>query len=108
MTINWTEIILGFLTLLGGCGWFVSGRKHRQEVEALKADNRMKDMELAQKYVEEFDKNIAEPLRRDVRDLRNEVKELRDAIQRIDRCPYRDTCPVYDGQRLRLQPPCDG
>ena len=27
---EWTSIILGVLTLLGGCGWFVEGRKHRE------------------------------------------------------------------------------
>ena len=44
MTIDITNIILRVLTLLGACGWFVSGKKHRQEVESLKADNRQKDM----------------------------------------------------------------
>ena len=44
MTIDITNIILSVLTLLGACGWFVSGKKHRQEVESLKADNRQKDM----------------------------------------------------------------
>lgn len=43
--MNWTEIILGVFTLLSTCGWFVSGRKHRQEVEGLKADVRRKDMD---------------------------------------------------------------
>ena len=43
--MNWTEIILGLFTLLSTCGWFVAGRKYRQEVESLKANNRMKDME---------------------------------------------------------------
>lgn len=72
MMINWTEVILGVFTLLSTCGWFVSGRKHRQEIESLKADNRIKDMQLAQVYVEQFEKNIAEPLRHEVRELRDE------------------------------------
>ena len=42
--MNWTEIILALLTMLGGCGWFVSGRKHKHEIESLKADNRQKEM----------------------------------------------------------------
>jgi hypothetical protein len=74
-------------------------KKHRQEVEGLKADNRQKDMELSKEYVTEFRAYIVEPLQREVGDLRQEVKELRDAIQRIDRCPHRDMCPVYDGLR---------
>ena len=52
--MNWTEIILGLFTLLSTCGWFVAGRKYRQKVESLKADNRMKDMELGKAYVDEL------------------------------------------------------
>ena len=104
--INWTEIILGVMTLLGGCGWVIDRKKHRQEVEGLKADNRQKDMELSKEYVTEFRTFIAEPLQREVGELRQEVKELRNAIQRIDRCPHRNMGPVYDG--MPQQPTDDG
>ena len=97
--MNWTEIILGLLTLLGGCGWVIDRKKHRQEVESLKADNRQKEMNLSKDYVTEFRTYIAEPLQREVSELRDEVNQLRNAIQRIDRCPHRDHCPVYDGLR---------
>ena len=92
--MNWTEIILGLFTLLSTCGWFVSGRKHRQEIESLKADNRQKDMNLSKDYVTEWRTYIAEPLQREVGELRNEVAALRNAIQKIDACPHRDGCPV--------------
>ena len=92
--MNWTEIILGLFTLLSTCGWFVAGRKYRQEVESLKADNRMKDMNLSKDYVTEWRTYIAEPLQREVGELRNEVAALRNAIQKIDACPHRDGCPV--------------
>ena len=46
-------------------------------------------------YVEEFKENIADPLRREVRELRTEVNHLRNAIQRINDCPHSDACPVY-------------
>ena len=94
--MNWTEIMLRLFTLLSTCGWFVSGRKHRQEVEALKADNRQKDMNLSKDYVTEWRTYIAEPLQREVNELRNEVKELRDAIQRVGDCPHRAQCPVLE------------
>ena len=42
--IGWTSIVLSVLTLLGGCGWLIDRKKHRQEIESLKADNRQKDM----------------------------------------------------------------
>ena len=86
--MNWTEIVLGLFTLLSTCGWFVAGRKHRQEVESLKADNRMKDMELGKAYVDEFRSNIARPLQEEVKDLRMEIAQLRNAIQRIGDCPH--------------------
>ena len=97
--MNWTEIILGLFTLLSTCGWFVSGRKHLQEIESLKADNRQKDMNLSRDYVTEWRTYIAEPLQREVGELRNEVAELRHAIQAIDICPHRDGCPVLDSLR---------
>lgn len=99
MVVDWTSIVLGVLTLAGGCGWIIDRKKHKEEIESLKADNRQKDMNLSKMYVDEFRNNIAEPLQQEVKELRNEVKELRDAIQRIDRCPHRDMCPVYDGMR---------
>ena len=104
-------------------------KKHRQEVESLKADNRMKDMELGKAYVDEFRSNIARPLQEEVKDLRMEIAQLRNAIQRIDFvflgrdsaipkqawmalaapsvdvCPHRDGCPVLDS--LRKQPEGD-
>ena len=101
--MNLTEIILGLITLLGGCGWVIDRKKHRQEVESLKADNRQKEMNLSKDYVTEFRTYIAEPLQREVSELRDEVNQLRDAIQRIDRCPHRDHCPVYDGLRKHAE-----
>ena len=82
--MNWTEILLGLFTLLSTCGWFVSGRKHRHEIESLRADNRQKDMNLSKDYVTEWRTYIAEPLQREVNELRNEVAELRHAIQKIN------------------------
>ena len=101
--MNWTEIILGLFTLLSTCGWFVSGRKHRQEIESLKADNRQKDMNLSRDYVTEWRTYIAEPLQREVGELRQEVAELRHAIQAIDVCPHRAECPVLDELRKQSQ-----
>lgn len=97
--IEWTNVILGFFTLLGGCGWFVEGRKHRQAVSGMKADNRLKDMELAHLYVQYFEETIGCKLRKQVDDLEKEVARLTYAIQRIDVCTHRDKCPVRDGMR---------
>ena len=94
--MEWSSVVLALIALLSGCGWLVSGRKYRQEVESLKADNRQKDMDLSKMYVDEFRENIAEPLRREVRELRTEVGLLRNAIQCISDCPLSPDCPVLD------------
>ena len=96
MALEWTSIVLALITALGGCGWLIDRKKHRQEIESLKADNRQKDMNLSRDYVTEFRTYIAEPLQREVGELRTEVAQLRHAIQAIDACAYRDTCPVIN------------
>lgn len=89
-----TSIILGVLTLLGGCGWFVEGRKHREMARLLNADHKLKEMELGQLYVEQFEMNIAEPLRRDVRELREKVEKLTHELENVKRCAcYCADCP---------------
>lgn len=94
--MDWTSIVLALITLGGGCGWVVDRRKHRQEIESIKADNRQKDMDLGKMYVDEFKTNIADPLRCEVRGLKNEVKKLKNAIGKIQDCPHAADCPVYD------------
>ena len=94
--MEWTSIVLAIITLLGGCGWLFDRHKHRQEVEGLKADNRQKDLDLSKDYVEAFRKEIADPLRREVRELKREVKKLNNAISKIQDCPHAADCPVYD------------
>ena len=42
--MDWTSIVLGVLTFISGFGWLIDRKKHRQEIEALRADNRQKDM----------------------------------------------------------------
>ena len=92
--INWTEVILELMTLLGCCGWFVEGRKHRETARLLNADHKLKEMELGQLYQEQFEKNIAEPLRRDVRELREKVDRLTDELESVKKCAcYCADCP---------------
>ena len=89
--MNITEIILGVLTLLGGCGWFVSGRKHKQEIESLRAETKQKYMDLAKMYVDEYTKNIVKPLEGRVNELTNEVKDLKNELENVKRCTYYGT-----------------
>lgn len=99
VNIDLTSVILGVLTLLGGCGWVIDRKKHRQEIENLKADIRQKELDLGTDFVKKFRELIAGPLEEEVGKLRNEVKELRDAIEKVYECPFSSDCPVR--QRLR-------
>lgn len=94
--IDVTSIVLGVLTLAGGCGWVVNRRKYKAEVQ-------QKCMDLAKEYVEEFRRNIGEPLQKEVGQLRQEVKELKDAVEGINDCPYRAECPVRDKLQRQSQ-----
>jgi hypothetical protein len=92
--MDWTAVAVGLMTLLGGCAWFVEGRKHKPTANGLKADYRLKNMELGQMYVEQFEENIAEPLRREVRELREEVNELRHELDMVKKnACYCAGCP---------------
>ena len=100
MTLDYSAIVLAVIGMVSGWAtyWF-DRRRHKQEVESLRADNRQKDMNLSKDYVTEWRTYIAEPLQREVSGLRTEVAELRDAIQRIGDCPHRAECPVSEQLR---------
>ena len=84
MVIEWTSIAVALIGMVSGwVSWWLDRRRHRQEVEGLKADNRQKDMNLSKDYVSEFRTFIAEPLQREVGELRQEVKELKHAIELV-------------------------
>ena len=102
MTLDYTSIVLAVITMVSG--WvtcWLDRRRHKQEIEGLKADNRQKDMNLSKDYVTEWRTYIAEPLQQEVGELRNEIAQLRHAIQAIETCPHREGCPVVD--RLATQ-----
>jgi hypothetical protein len=104
-TIEWTSVILALIGMVSGwVTWWLDRRRHKQEVEGLKADNRQKDMNLSKDYVTEWKTYIAEPLQREVGELRTEVAQLRHAIQAIDVCPHRAGCPVADVMQRDTKP----
>lgn len=96
MGIDVTSIILAVITLLGGCGWVIDRKKYRQEIESLKADIRQKDMELAEKFVVDWEAHVAGPLKNDVRELRDKVDKLTEELEHVKKnvchragCPHR-------------------
>lgn len=104
----WTEIALAITTLLTASGWFVDGRKHRRQIEAMTIENKQKEMDLAKTYIDEFKANIAAPLqerlkecgaeldecKKQIKGLRRDVKNLQKAINTANSCPHADGCPV--------------
>jgi cell division protein FtsB len=92
--IEWTSVVLGGMTLVGGCGWVVNHHKYKQEVKHLEAENRQMYMDLAKEYVEEFTKNIVKPLEGRVNELTNEVKELKNELEFVKKSAcYCADCP---------------
>ena len=97
--IDLTSVILGVITLLGGCGWVIDRKKHKQEIESLRADVKQKELDLGTDFVQKFRELIASPLEEEVKKLRTEVNELKDALQKVYDCPFSSDCPV----RKRMQ-----
>ena len=102
---EWLNWVMGLLTLVAGGGWLFDRKRHRQEVESIRADNRQKDLDLSKDYVESFRKEIADPLRREVRELKKEVKKLNNAIGKIQDgrltlCGGRSMCRCTTRRRI--------
>ena len=92
--LDWTAIVVGLIPLLGCCAWFVEGRKHKPTAKGLATDNKLKEMELGQLYVDQFEKNIANPLRQEVSELREKEDKLTDELELLKKCScYRVNCP---------------
>lgn len=108
-TIDITAIVLAIISFLSGLGWMLDRKKHRQEVESLRADVKRKEMDLSTEFaskltssssvatrqsssigsalrslLRQFRELIVQPLEDEVIKLRTEVNQLRDAIQRIN------------------------
>lgn len=98
-TIDITAIILTMIGMVSGwVSFYLDRHKHRQEVQGIKRDNQLKEMELAKKYVDEYDRTIAERLRSDVKQLRNDLDQLRHEMDNVKKnvC-YRLDCHMRIG-----------
>ena len=81
------SIILAILALVGNCGWFMDGRKHRHDIRKAKAEAEQAEFSLSKDYVREFRENIYLP-------LEEELHKLRQAIEKASDCTYSHSCPV--------------
>ena len=93
-TIDITAIILTMIGMVSGwVSFYLDRHKHRQEVQGMKRDNQLKEMELAKKYVDEYDRTIAERLRGDVKQLRNDLDQMRHELDQVKKSVcYRPGC----------------
>lgn len=91
---KYIDIIRDIITLLVACGWFTSGRKHKKEIESIAADIKQKEMNLAQQYVDEFKKNIVEPLIHKMNAIQRVCDRLQKAVDKVNDCAHSDNCPV--------------
>ena len=91
-----SDILLAIIAAIAGCGWFVDGRKHRKQVEALNIENERQRINLADDYVQHFKQQIVEPLVVEMQQLKAEVNMLNKAVARIDDCQHAEQCPVRE------------
>ena len=102
MNIDINSIILGLFTLLGGCAWFINWRKDRQEAKGMKLDNQHKELALAKRFIDDYNRTIVVPLEHRVDKMESKLDVLEDAIQSIYDCPLSSDCPVIG--RMRGKP----
>ena len=95
------ELLLGGSLLVTLLTLRSTRRKATAEAASVERDNRSKDMELGERYVNAFNEHIVEPLKQEletlkgqVSELREEVKELKDAVQKANTCRHAGDCPV--------------
>lgn len=98
--MNTEALRILFEVVLGG-GWLYNvallrSNKKKATAEALKAE-----MELGKNYVDEYSKNIVEPmkeeiitLRKDINGLKREIARFRRAVNKTNGCQWVDSCPV--------------
>lgn len=96
MNESLSDILLAIIAAIAGCGWFVDGRKHRKQVEALNIENERQRINLADDYVQHFKQQIVEPLVVEMQQLKAEVNMLNKAVARIDDCHHAEQCPVRE------------
>lgn len=95
------EVISSLINLLLGGGLIVSLATLRATRRKADAESQAKYMELSKLYVDEFQANIASPLREAVNEskkemasLKRELAKLRKAIEKSKMCDYSNDCPV--------------
>lgn len=93
-------IRLVFDVVLGG-GWLYQWINMRSLKKKTRAEALQVEMELGKSYVDEYSKNIVEPLKekvtelgKDINGLKRELARLRKAINKTNSCQWVDSCPV--------------
>lgn len=95
------EVISSLINLLLGGGLLATLATLKATRRKADAESQEKYMELSKLYVDEFQANIAAPLREAVNEskketasLKRETARLRKVIEKSKACIYSDDCPV--------------
>lgn len=98
--MNWFEVLSFILNVLltGGLVTLLTmrsiRRKSMSEAKRVDIDNETAAMENFQKYIVDPLKKEVEDLRKAVTSYKREMAKFRKAIEAIGDCEYKDNCPV--------------
>jgi hypothetical protein len=99
------ESISSLLNVLLGSGLIVTLATISSTRKKAQTESKQAEMDLAKEYVQEYSKNIVEPLRENIEKqigtlndeitgLKKELARFRKAIEKGKACPYINACPI--------------
>lgn len=92
--MDWTQIISLILNAVFGGGFLITLVTLRASRKKANAEADAQQLGNAQLLIQEYQKNIVEPLKKEINALRKTVGKLTGAINRITDCPHSVDCPV--------------
>jgi predicted RNase H-like nuclease (RuvC/YqgF family) len=101
----WTEVISLLVNVVLGSGLVVTLVTIKSTKKKAETEERQAEMDLSKTYVEEFTKNIIEPLKiklesttkefsNEINSLKREIARFRKAIDKRKNCPYIGDCSI--------------
>lgn len=70
--------------------------KLRAEIAATQTDTRGDELENLKNGMTILMEQVVDPLKKEINAVRKELARLRHAVEKVNSCPYADTCPVRD------------
>ena len=92
--MDWTQIISLILNAVFGGGFLITLVTLRASRKKANAEADAQQLGNASQLIQEYQKSIVEPLKKEINALRKTVGQLTRAINRITDCPHSVDCPV--------------